>query len=207
MDMNDLISAGMIGLVDAMEKYEESRRVLFRTYAEFRIRGAMLDEIRSMDWVPRAIRDKTNLLKRTLSEMEKKFGRSPSEDEMAEGLSMEIKEYRDFLAEAQEATLVSLDDTESGLIGESTVGEARKPFHPLDGHDALETLLSEDTKRILSKAIETLPARERTIISLYYFNELTMKEIGKVLEITESRVSQLHHHALTLLKVTLRELT
>lgn len=206
MDMNDLISAGVIGLMDAMGKYDPSKNALFKTYAEFRIRGAMLDEIRAMDWVPRTIRDKTNLLKRKLVEMERKLKRSPREDEMADAFSMSLPAYREFILQTREATLIPIDDVEMGMLHDGA------PFFPNDsvsppreGFDPLTVLLSEDTKKILSKAIERLPGKERTVVSLYYFNELTMKEIGKVLNLTESRISQLHHHAISLLRANLQD--
>ena len=208
MDRNDLISAGMIGLMDAMKKFDPSRQVLFKTYAEFRIRGAMLDEIRSMDWVPRTVKDKSNLLRKTVQELGKKLGRPPADEEVAEALSMDTEEYQRFLIQAHEVTMVPIDDMETSLDRDGpSFSAAMKGAAILGNQDPLEALLSEDTKKILAKAIEKLPGKERQVISLYYFNGLTMKEVGKVLDLTESRISQIHYHAIALLREKLRELS
>ncbi|MBI4715559.1 MAG: FliA/WhiG family RNA polymerase sigma factor [Nitrospirae bacterium] len=200
-DIDDLISSGVIGLMDAMEKYDPSRETLFKTYAEFRIRGAMLDEIRSMDWIPRSVKEKAGLLHRTMAQLEKKLGRAPQEEELAKALSMTLEEYQEFTLRASGMAMISIEDLGGGEEGDrdilECIGEEEK-------RDPLTLLLSEDTKQVLVGAIEALPEKERKVVSLYYYNELTMKEIGKVLNVTESRVSQIHTQAMMRLQGKLR---
>lgn len=201
-DIDDLMSAGIIGLMDAMDKYDHGKETLFKTYAEFRIRGAMLDEIRAMDWIPRSVKEKTGLLYKTIIELEKRLSRPPAEDEIASQLNMSIPEYQDFLTQAHASSMISIEDLGINLDNDRDVfefiGESEK-------RDPLTLLLKKDTKNILVKAIEHLPEKERKVISMYYYNELTMKEIGAILDVTESRVSQLHTQAMFRLKGRLQE--
>lgn len=201
-DIDDLISAGIIGLMDAMDKYDPSKETLFKTYAEFRIRGAMLDEIRAMDWIPRSVKEKAGLLYRTVIQLEKRFGRPPTEEEIAAELKMTLSEYQDFLSQAHASAMISVEDLGVNFDNDrdilECIGEPEK-------RDPLTLLLSKDTRNILIRAIENLPDKERKVVSLYYYNELTMKEIGKILEVTESRVSQLHTQAMFRLKGKLQE--
>jgi RNA polymerase sigma factor for flagellar operon FliA len=201
-DMDDLISAGVIGLMDAMGKYDPSRETLFKTYAEFRIRGAMLDEIRAMDWIPRSVKEKAGLLQRTLTGLEKKLGRPPTEEEIAKTLSMSLKEYQEFTLRASGMAMISIEDLGSGEDGERDIMEC---IGETESQDPLSMLLSEDTKKVLVEAIEKLSVKEQKVVSLYYYNELTMKEIGKVLNVTESRVSQIHTQAMMRLQAKLKE--
>jgi RNA polymerase sigma factor for flagellar operon FliA len=200
-DIDDLISAGVIGLMDAMEKYDPSRETLFKTYAEFRIRGAMLDEIRSMDWVPRSVKEKAGLLHRTMSQLEKKHGRAPTEEEIAKALSMSLEEYQEFSLRASGMAMISIEDLGIGEDGDRDILEC---IGEEEQRDPLTLLLTEDTKQTLVEAIENLPEKERKVVSLYYYNELTMKEIGKVLSVTESRVSQIHTQAMLRLQGKLK---
>ncbi len=201
-DIDDLISAGIIGLMDAMDKYDPSKETLFKTYAEFRIRGAMLDEIRAMDWIPRSVKEKAGLLYKTVVRLEKKFGRPPTEEEIAGDLKMSLSEYQDFLSQAHASAMISIEDLGANMGHErdilECIGEPEK-------RDPLTLLLSKDSRNILVKAIENLPEKEKKVVSLYYYNELTMKEIGRILEVTESRVSQLHTQAMFRLKGKLQE--
>ena len=201
-DIDDLISSGIIGLMDAMDKYDPAKETLFKTYAEFRIRGVMLDELRAMDWVPRSVKEKAGLLYRTIAQLEKRFGRSPTAEEICGELKMSMSEYQEFLTQAHASAIISIEDLGVNLDNDRDVleyiGEPEK-------RDPLTLLLSKDTKNVLTKAIENLPEKERKVVSLYYYNELTMKEIGKILEVTESRVSQLHTQAMFRLKGKLQE--
>lgn len=201
-DIDDLISAGIIGLMDAMDKYDPSKETLFKTYAEFRIRGSMLDEIRAMDWIPRSVKEKAGLLYRTIAQLEKKLGRPPTEDEIASELKMTMSEYQEFIAQAQTSAMISIEDLGVNLDNDrdilECIGEPEK-------RDPLTLLMSKDTRDILKNAIERLPEKERRVVSLYYYNELTMKEIGSILNVTESRVSQLHTQAMFRLKGKLQE--
>lgn len=201
-DIDDLISAGIIGLMDAMDKYDPSKETLFKTYAEFRVRGAMLDEIRAMDWIPRSVKEKASLLYKAVIRLEKKLGRPPAEEEIAGDLKMSLAEYQGFLSQAHASAMISIEDLGANTEHERDVleciGEPEK-------RDPLTLLLSKDTRNILVTAIENLPEKERKVVSLYYYNELTMKEIGKILDVTESRVSQLHTQAMFRLQGKLRE--
>ena len=201
-DIDDLISSGIIGLMDAMDKYDPGKETLFKTYAEFRIRGAMLDELRAMDWVPRSVKEKAGLLYKTIAQLEKRLGRSPTEEEISGELKMSMSEYQEFLAQAHASAMISFEDLGVNLDHDrdvlESIGEPEK-------RDPLTLLLSKDTRSVLISAIENLPEKERKVVSLYYYNELTMKEIGKILDVTESRVSQLHTQAMFRLKGKLQE--
>lgn len=201
-DIDDLMSAGIIGLMDAMDKYDPGKETLFKTYAEFRIRGAMLDEIRAMDWVPRSVKEKSGLLYKSILELEKRLGRPPAEEEIASHLNMSIAEYQDFLTQAHASAMISIEDLGVNLDNDRDVFEY---IGATEGRDPLSLLLKKDTKKSLVGAIEKLPEKERKVISMYYYNELTMKEIGTALEVTESRVSQLHTQAMLRLKGKLQE--
>jgi len=200
--IDDLISAGIIGLMDAMDKYDSGKETLFKTYAEFRIRGAMLDEIRAMDWIPRSVKEKASLLYRTIAQLEKRRGRPPTEEEMAGELKMPMTEYQEFLAQAHASAMISIEDLGFNQNNDRDILEC---IEQPEKRDPLTLLLSKDTRKILVRAIENLPEKECKVVSLYYYNELTMKEIGKILEVTESRVSQLHTQAMFRLKGKLQE--
>ncbi len=200
LNVEDLMSAGMVGLLDALTKFDPSREIKFRTYAEFRIRGAMLDEIRAMDWVPRSLRERIGKINHAANEWTKRKGRPPTEAELAEALGMETKEVDETLLQAKGAVVLSLDD----------LGSNDEDSHPIldaladrDQPNPLESLVSEDARRALVEAIERLPERQRLVLTLYYFEELTMKEIGVILHVTESRICQLHAQSMIKLKALL----
>ncbi|MDR4494425.1 MAG: sigma-70 family RNA polymerase sigma factor [Nitrospirales bacterium] len=200
LNVEDLMSAGMVGLLDAMTKFDPSREIKFRTYAEFRIRGAMLDEIRAMDWVPRSMRERIGKIQHAANEWTKRKGRPPSEAELAEVLGIEPHEVDETLLQAKGSVVLSLED----------LGTNDEDSHPIldaladrDQPTPLESLVSEDARRALVEAIERLPERQRLVLTLYYFEELTMKEIGVVLSVTESRICQLHAQAMIRLKALL----
>ena len=200
LDVQDLISVGLIGLLGAFERYDPTREAKFKTYAEYRIRGAMLDEIRSMDWIPRSVRDRITVLQRACDQLQKKMGRAPTEEEISASLGLSTDEYNEFLVRSQGAIVLSLDDLGSRDM------EPRSLMRCLadpGAVDPLAALVSEGRRRLLGAGIETLPEKERLVVTLYYYEELTMKEIGKVLSVTESRVSQLHSQALLRLKAAL----
>lgn len=200
LDAEDLISVGVIGLMDAMEKYDPSREAKFRTYAEFRIRGAMLDEIRSMDWIPRSVHERISLLQRTQSELLNRYGRPPSEEEVAAALKMSVAELDEFLSRAQGAVLISLDDLG---IQEPDGHKILKTLADDEHPDPLSLVVHEREREALTRAIQELPEKERLVLTLYYYEELTMKEIGSILGVTESRVCQIHTKAVLHLKTKL----
>ncbi len=203
LDIDDLMSAGVIGLMDAMMKFDSSREAKFRTYAEFRIRGAMLDEIRSMDWIPRSVRERILLVHRTQAELVKRFGRPPTEGEVAGALNLTLPELEDFLSRSQGAVVLSMH--------ELTLNEAEGHGHrrlriAAQYPDPLATTLTENIRALLARAIDQLPEKEQRVLILYYRDELTMREIGAMLKITESRVSQIRAKAIICLKAKLREM-
>ncbi|NIO03591.1 MAG: FliA/WhiG family RNA polymerase sigma factor [Proteobacteria bacterium] len=201
-DPKELINSGVIGLIDAMEKYDPLRGTSFKTYAEFRIRGAILDELRILDWFPRSIRQKVNRLEGAFTELERQLGRAATDEEVADALKINLDEFYEILAQASAVSLVSIHD-----IGKEE-GEERSLLDCIaSGEDGPAAALeSQELYEAIGKAIERLPENERIVISLYYYDELTMREIGRILNLTESRVSQIHTKAILRLKARLRSL-
>jgi RNA polymerase sigma factor for flagellar operon FliA len=189
----DLMSSGVLGLIDAVEKFEPDRGILFKTYAEFRIKGAMLDELRNLDWVPRAVRKKANELDRLWRKLEASFGRPPTDEESAEALGIDLTAYLKLL---DEISVINMLDLEAFRV-ESSGGDREgldlyEILEDQNSVDALTVLGQEELKRVLAESIDKLPEKERLVITLYYHEELTMKEIGQILGYTESRISQIH---------------
>lgn len=202
-ELDDLISSGVIGLMDAIEKYDPTRDNKFKTYAEFRIRGSILDELRAQDWVPRSVRDKAKMLDRTMVNLEAELGRSPTDEEVCEKLSINIDEFHDLLNQVRPVSVLSIDDaaTFSNVDKKSILNilegtKLNNPFNQLN---------LKSVKDIVAKAIEDLPERQRLVLSLYYYEDLNLKEIGKILRVTESRVSQLHAQAIARLRAKLTQ--
>lgn len=200
-ELDDLISSGVIGLMDAIEKYDPTRDNKFKTYAEFRIRGSILDELRAQDWVPRSVRDKAKMLDRTMIELEAEMGRSASDEEVSARLNISMDEFHDLVNQVRPVSLLSIDDaaTFSNVDKKSILNilEGTKFNNPYN------QLNIKSVKEIVAKAIEDLPERQRLVLSLYYYEDLNLKEIGKILRVTESRVSQLHAQAITRLRAKL----
>ena len=203
-DVDDLINAGIIGLIDAIEKFDPSKEIKFKTYAEFRIRGAILDELRSLDWLPRSLRQKTSQVEETYYKLEQELGRPASDQEMAEALELNIEEFYEILSQSRGAILFSLDD-----LGDNPDNKTKNLLSLIADSEDKSPLFSiklKELKRVVGDGINRLPEKEKLVISLYYYEELTMKEIGKVLDITESRVSQIHTKAIILLRARLKKL-
>lgn len=202
-ELDDLISSGVIGLMDAIEKYDPSRDNKFKTYAEFRIRGAILDELRAQDWVPRSVRDKAKMLDRATLELESTLGRSANEEEVAQKLGISMDEYFDLLNQVRPISVLSIDDAATF----SNV-DKKSILNILEGcklNNPLTQLNLKSVKEVVAKAIEDLPERQRLVLSLYYYEDLNLKEIGKILRVTESRVSQLHAQAISRLRAKLAQ--
>ena len=202
LNVEDLISVGTLGLLDAVGKFDPTRNIKFRTYAEFRIRGAMLDEIRSMDWVPRSIRKKIGQIQHAANVYTRRNCRPPTERELAGELEMEPEKINEILFQARGTVLLSLED-----LSTPDDEQAHSVWNGLVDYDQpnpLEELLSEDKRRIVADSLDRLPERQRMVLTLYHFEELTMKEIGAVLNVTESRICQLHAQAMIRLKALLR---
>lgn len=194
-DADDLMSWGIVGLLDAIDKYDPTKEVLFSTYAQFRIRGAVLDHLRSLDWIPRSVRQKAAAIDKATRELEATHGRAPAEEEIATHLGLTIGEYHELLSAVGEMALFSVDDFGAGG------GEVRLASETTSkDDDPARNLLHHERVRLLAEAIRRLPEREQSVISLYYQDDLTMKEVGQVLGLTESRVSQIHSQAVLRLK-------
>jgi RNA polymerase sigma factor for flagellar operon FliA len=200
LNVEDLISVGTLGLLDAMGKFDPTRNIKFRTYAEFRIRGSMLDEIRAMDWVPRSIRKRIGKIQHAANEYTRRNCRPPTEAELAGELEMEPEKIDEILLQAKGTVLLSLEDISA---------QDDEPYSVLNGlvdqdrPNPLESLLNEDRRKILADSLERLPERQRLVLTLYHYEELTMKEIGAVLNVTESRICQIHGQAMIRLKALL----
>jgi len=197
-ELDDLISAGVIGLMDAIDKWDPTRDNKFKTYAEFRVRGAILDELRAQDWVPRSIRDKAKLLDKTMVQLEAEIGRIPTDEEVAKALNVNIDEFHELLNQVRPVSLLSIDESQTF----SNV-DKKSILNILEGcrlNNPFNQLNVKAVKEIVTEAIEELPERQRLVLSLYYYEDLNLKEIGKVLRVTESRVSQLHAQAVSRLR-------
>jgi RNA polymerase sigma factor for flagellar operon FliA len=201
--VEDLISAGIVGLIDALDKFNPAREVQFKTYAQIRIQGAMKDELRSLDWVPRSVRQKAKRLEQAYATLEQDFGRPPSSEEVATSMGITVDEFEELVDDAKGISLTSLEDIGQGAVfdSKSTLLDA---LVSRQVHDWPAVLNLQDLQKALTLAIEELPEKERLVLSLYYFDELTMKEVGKVLNLTESRISQLHTQATLRLRGKLR---
>ena len=202
-EVDDLISVGVLGLMDAITKYDSSRGAKFKTYAEFRVRGAILDELRSMDWVPRSIRQKASQVDKVVQGLQAKLRRQPEDEEVAKEMGLSLDQFHETLNETKSIPIFSLEDL--GIAKES--GDQQSLLDCLAGKadaDPQTQIRLVELKEIIAKAIDALPEKERLMVSLYYYEELTMKEIGAVLDITESRVSQIHSKAVYRLRTKLK---
>ena len=202
-EVDDLISVGVLGLMDAITKYDSSRGAKFKTYAEFRVRGAILDELRSMDWVPRSIRQKASQVDKVVQGLQAKLRRTPDDEEVAQEMGLSLDQFHETLNETKSIPIFSLEDL--GIAKES--GDQQSLLDCLAGKadaDPQTQVRLVELKEIIAKAIDALPEKERLMVSLYYYEELTMKEIGAVLDITESRVSQIHSKAVYRLRTKLK---
>jgi RNA polymerase sigma factor for flagellar operon FliA len=204
-DEADLISYGMFGLIGAIERFEPEREIKFETYAVARIRGAIIDELRSLDWVPRSIRSRARQMEEASQKLEHELQRAPTEEELAKKLKMSVDEFRESLLEISQSSVLALDElwTVSDTSGDQvSLLDTIKDPTAVDPQEALDTTEIRDK---LADTIESLPERERLVIALYYYENLTLREIGEVLGVTESRVSQLHTKAVIRLKGTLKK--
>jgi RNA polymerase sigma factor FliA len=199
----DLISAGIIGLIDALDKFNPAREVQFKTYAHIRIQGAIKDELRALDWASRSMRQKVKRLEHAYATLEHVLGRPPASEEVATSLGIDIDEFEEMLDDVKGTSLVSLEDLGQGPPSEDK-SDLLEALLTREDQDPLEMLNLQDLKRALTLAISALPAKERLVLSLYYFEELTMKEVGNVLNLTESRISQLHTQAVLRLRGKLK---
>jgi len=202
-DHEDLYSAGVLGLLDAHAKFDTGKGVKFETYAVWRIKGAVLDQLRALDWVSRSMRRKARNLDGVTRKLDQKLGRAASEDEVAREMKMSRSDFYRLLDHVRGAVLVSLDETRSGDGDEpSTIGDHLADPHALD----VESRLEEEQVRIaILRTLDQLPEQERLVVTLYYYEHMTLREIGRALGISESRVSQVHSRAMTRLRLRLQK--
>jgi RNA polymerase sigma factor FliA len=202
-DEGDLVSYGLLGLIAAIERYDPDRDVKFETYAIARIKGSILDELRAMDWVPRSVRSRAREIERAIADLESKLGRAPSDEEIATKVGISQEELDDSLTDISRSSIAALDElwTVSGSGGDQialidTIEDESVP-------DPQSAMSATEMKEAIADAIARLPEREKLVVTLYYYEDLTLREIGEVLGVTESRVSQLHTKAILRLKARL----
>jgi len=201
-DEGDLVSYGLLGLIGAIERYDPTRDVKFETYALARIKGSIIDELRSLDWVPRSVRSRAREIERAIAELEAKLGVAPDDEQIAAKIGITVEELESSLTDISRSSIAALDELWS-VSGDGdqvslldTIEDTAEP-HPAAALDETET------REALADAISRLPEREKLVVTLYYYEELTLREIGEVLGVTESRVSQLHTKAILRLKARL----
>jgi len=199
-DEGDLVSYGLLGLIGAIERYDPERDVKFETYAIARIKGSIIDELRAMDWVPRSVRARARDIERAIAELERKIHRAPTDEEIAEKLGFSVDELNESLTDISRSSIAALDElwtvNTGGGDSVAMIDTIEDPgsIKPAEAFDEAEV------RATLADAISRLPEREKIVITLYYYEELTLREIGEVLSVTESRVSQLHTKAVLRLK-------
>lgn len=204
-EFDDLVGFGVFGLFDAIEKFDPEKHVKFKTYAVTRIRGAIFDELRSIDWVPRSVRQKTREIEDTVNRLEASLGRAASDNEIAKEMNMSMADFQKTMLKISGTSVLSLndiwytgDDNDKISIVDSI--ESPQSLNP-------DTIVEkEEIKKVIVQAINELPEKEKKVLVLYYYEDLTLKEIGKVLEVTESRISQLHTKAIMRLRTKLTNL-
>ena len=198
-DEGDLVSYGLLGLIGAIERYDPDRDIKFETYAIARIRGAIIDELRALDWVPRSVRSRARQIERAIGELEAKLGRAPTDEEIAAKVGVTVDELDSSLTDISRSSIAALDE----LWSVSGDGDQVSLLDTLEDDtiaQPAEVLDETETREALADAIARLPEREKLVVTLYYYEELTLREIGEVLGVTESRVSQLHTKAILRLK-------
>lgn len=201
-DIGDLVQSGIFGLVDAIERFEPDRGLKFETYAMQRIRGAILDDLRAQDWVPRSVRSRAREVERAMERLERKLSRSASDAEVAAELGITVGELRELFAQLQLTSVAALDELVAAGRGVGSLADTLADHHAEDPVAAME---DRENRRLLAESIAQLGERDRTVVTLYYFENLTLAEIGKVLGVTESRVCQLHTRAVLRLRTKLIE--
>lgn len=199
-DYDDLVGYGVFGLIDAVNKFDYDKGYKFETYATLRIRGSIIDNIRKLDWVPRSIRSISKDVEKAYSQLESSLGREPTDKEIADFLQVSEDEAREMIKKSSVASLISLDEFSEQNNGHVNIkDESKSAYVPEIELD------SKETKKILVEALETLTEKEKIVVNLYYFDELTLKEISNVLDVSESRVSQIHSKAILKLNTKLGE--
>jgi len=201
-DLEDLHNTGVIGLMDAVDKYDPTKDCKFKTYAEFRIRGAILDQLRSLDWVPRSVRQKSRQLEQATNAVEQRLGRPATEDEVAGTLGLQIEDFHVLVNQTRGVSMVNLDDLRGQSDNDQPLPSGN--LEDVNAEDPFAQLKQRELTQALANGIAGLPEKERLVISLYYYEDLNLKEIGQILGITESRVCQIHSKAVSRLRSRMR---
>jgi RNA polymerase sigma factor for flagellar operon FliA len=202
-DEADLVSYGLLGLMNAIDRYDPDRDIKFETYAIARIRGSIIDELRTLDWVPRSVRSRAREIERSIRELEGQLGRAPCDEEVAAKVRITREELEESLVDISRSSIAALDE----LWSTSSEGDEVSLLDTLEDPESIQpadALDETETREALAEAISRLPEREKLVVTLYYYEQLTLREIGEVLGVTESRVSQLHTKAILLLRSRLR---
>ena len=201
-DDGDLVSYGLLGLISAIERYDPERDIKFETYAIARIKGAIIDELRALDWVPRSVRARARQIERAIAELEAKLGTAPTDEEIAKRLGITLDELEESLSDISRSSIAALDELWS-VSGEGDQISLLDTIEDTSGPKPADVLDETEMRETLAEAIARLPEREKLVVTLYYYEELPLREIGEVLGVTESRVSQLHTKAILRLKARL----
>lgn len=202
----DLVSYGIFGLIDAIEKYDLERAIKFETYAIQRIRGAIIDELRSLDWIPRSVRSKAREVEKTYAELEARLHRTPTEPEVAAQMDIPLKDLHHIFSQVSYVNLVALDE----LLGGGEKGDSLSLGDTLEDTRAEDPVMAfegEETKFLLARAIDQLSEREKIVVTLYYYENMTLAEIGRILGVTESRICQMHSKAVLQLRTKLADVS
>src|SRR5579884_3107566 len=201
----DLISYGLIGLINAIERFDPEREIKFETYAIPRIRGAIIDELRSLDWVPRSVRARARDIEKANSKLESRLHRAPTDEEMATELGISVEEFQEALVQISNSTIAALDELWSVSDASGDQVSLLDTLHDPEAPDPERLVDASELKDRVADAIARLPEREKLVIALYYYENLTLREIGEVLGVTESRISQLHTKAMLRLRSRLQD--
>ncbi len=201
-DKRDLMNAGVIGLIEAVNNFDPSKGIKFETFAKSRIRGSIIDELRALDWIPRSTRSKSREIEKAIEKLTKVLGRFPRDEEVAEELEWDLEKYHKALGQVSSTTLLSLDE----MVGTTSSGSpvTRLDFVHAEEDSTLDKMTHKELLKTVVDILEQLTEQERLVIALYYYEELTLKEIGMVMEVTESRISQIHTAAILKLRAKLR---
>jgi RNA polymerase sigma factor FliA len=202
-DEQDLVSYGLLGLIGAIERFDPDREIKFETYAISRIKGAIIDELRSLDWVPRSVRTRAREIERAIADLERRLHRAPTDEEIAAKVGISTDELEHSLSEISRSSMAALDELWSPSGGGGDQIALIDTIEDEDAPDPEHSLEQNEMREALGEAIARLPEREKLVVTLYYYEELTLREIGEVIGVTESRVSQLHTKAVLRLKARL----
>ena len=203
-DLDDLQSTGVIGLMDAIDKYDPEKNCKFKTYAEFRIKGAILDQLRALDWVPRSVRQRSRKLESAYGELEQQLGRTATETEVAESMGLDMEKFHTLVNQVRGISMINLEEIRGTNADGESAGTFSDVIEDTSSENPFDSIKLLESKNLISDTIGSMPEKERLVVSLYYYEDLNMKEIGSILGITESRVCQIHTKAVMRLRGKLK---